>query len=556
MNQIYLGNGAYGVQAAAENYFGKNVEELSVAESALFAGLPKAPSRYSPYTNPELAKKRHEFVLTRMLEEGYITREQADEALNEPLGLKPKAIRSLWVGPYFTEHIRRYIEEKYGEDLLYKGGLHVYTTMDVELQKAANKAVDYGLRAHDKRRGYRGPVMTLTSKYDIESFREEGAKKLLERPLEVGKIYRAVITGLNWEDKSLTVGLGNYQGFITRPDMAWARLYNPTHDPDGAVKVALESIFNIGDLVEVRVKALPEDESDPIPLRLEQGPLGSAFKPIIYTAALDKDYTPASIVIDSPLVFEEVVEVEGGDGGEGVKEAETLTETWKPRNYGEKFHGPTTVRTGITKSRNVVTIKILRDIGVSHAISYARKLGIESPLAEDLSLALGSSVVSLLEITKAFSTFATMGLRAEPIFITKIIDRTGNVLEENIPTSEAALSPETSYIMTDLLQGVVEDGTGWRAKALKRPAAGKTGTTNNLNDAWFIGFVPGLAAGVWIGYDSEKPLGEKETGAKTASPMWVKFMKEAIKGRPVRNFPIPDGVEFAKIDPETGRYSR
>jgi penicillin-binding protein 1A len=273
MNQIYLGNGAYGVQAAAENYFGKNVEELSVAESALFAGLPKAPSRYSPYTNPELAKKRHEFVLTRMLEEGYITREQADEALNEPLGLKPKAIRSLWVGPYFTEHIRRYIEEKYGEDLLYKGGLHVYTTMDVELQKAANKAVDYGLRAHDKRRGYRGPVMTLTSKYDIESFREEGAKKLLERPLEVGKIYRAVITGLNWEDKSLTVGLGNYQGFITRPDMAWARLYNPTHDPDGAVKVALESIFNIGDLVEVRVKALPEDESDPIPLRLEQGPL-------------------------------------------------------------------------------------------------------------------------------------------------------------------------------------------------------------------------------------------------------------------------------------------
>jgi penicillin-binding protein 1A len=276
LNQIYLGNGAYGVQAAAETYFGKDVEELTVAESALLATLPKAPSKYSPYTNPELSKERHEFVLTRMLEEGYITREVADVALNEPLKLKPKEIRSLWVGPYFTEDVRRYIEENYGEDLLYKGGLKVYTTMDVDIQKAANEAVDYGLRAHDKRRGYRGPVMSLGSIEGIEYFREEAAKELLERPLEVGKIYQGVITETNWEDRTLTVGIGEATGIVTQLDMDWASLYNPTEDPEGGVTVELSSIFNIGDVLEVMVKALPEEESTPIPLRLEQEPVAQA----------------------------------------------------------------------------------------------------------------------------------------------------------------------------------------------------------------------------------------------------------------------------------------
>ncbi len=595
MNQIYLGNGAYGVQAAAETYFGKNVEGLTLAEAALLAALPKAPSRYSPYTNPELAKGRQEFVLTRMLEEGLISREEADTALNEPFKLKPKEIRSLWVGPYFTEHIRRYIEDVYGEDLLYKGGLQIYTSMDVDQQKLANSAVTFGLRSHDKRRGYRGPVIKLTSREQIEVFRYKTANKLVKRPLEAGKIYQGVITEVNWKDTFVTVGLGELTGIITKPDMAWASLYNPTGDPEGGEKVPLENVFSVGDVIDVMVKAIPEDETRPIPLRLEQEPLaqaallamepgtgyvtamvgggdysnsqfnraiqairqpGSAFKPIIYAAALDKDYTPASIVIDSPLVFEEEVLVKSvsteGDEGEEGEELEPTTQTWKPRNYGEKFYGPTTIRKALTKSRNVVTIKVLREIGVKHAIAYARKLGITSPLAYDLSLALGSSGVTLLELTRAFATFATMGLRPEPIFITKIENREGRILEENLPTAEAVLSPETSYMITDLLQGVVQNGTGWRAKALKRPVAGKTGTTNNLNDAWFLGFVPELAAGVWIGYDSEQPLGVRETGSKAASPIWVKFMKGALRGSTPKNFPIPDGVEFAKIDPETG----
>jgi penicillin-binding protein 1A len=233
LNQIYLGNGAYGVQAASESYFGKDVEELNVAEAALLAGLPKAPSKYSPYTKSEASRKRHEFVLTRMLEEGHITRETADEALNETLKLKPKRIKSLWVGPYFTEHVRRYIEENFGEDLLYKGGLNIYTTMDVGLQKAANGALDFGLRAHDKRMGYRGPVATLPSIDAIESFRQEAQKKLLKKPLEVGKVYRAVITEVDWKTRTLTVMIGDLSGVITHPDMSWATLYNPTGDPEG-----------------------------------------------------------------------------------------------------------------------------------------------------------------------------------------------------------------------------------------------------------------------------------------------------------------------------------
>ena len=266
---------------------------------------------------------------------------------------------------------------------------------------------------------------------------------------------------------------------------------------------------------------------------------GSAFKPIIYAAALDRGFTPATVVVDSPLVFEEVEEE-----GKGLD--------WKPRNFEERFHGPTTIREALAKSRNVVTVKVLKRIGVDYVVSYARRLGIESTLSRDLSIALGSSGVSLLELVRAYATFANLGKRAEPLFVTRIEDRYGNVLEEHTPQAESTISPQTAYIITNLLQGVVERGTGWRAKALKRPVAGKTGTTNNLNDAWFIGYVPGLVAGVWVGYDDERPLGKNETGSRAAAPIWVRFMKEALKDVPPENFPIPDGVEFVKIDPQTG----
>ncbi|VAV84752.1 Multimodular transpeptidase-transglycosylase [hydrothermal vent metagenome] len=642
LNQIYFGNGAYGIQAAAVTYYGKNVEELDIAESALLAGLPKAPSKYSPYQNPKLARKRQRFVIQRMIEEGYITRSQADDALNRNLILKPKRNKNLWVGPYFTEHVRRYVEKKYGKDLLYKGGLHIFTTLDINMQIAANEAVDYGLRGYERRRGYRGPIFTLTEEKDIEIFSKEMDRKLLKNPLKLNGVYRGVVTSVDPRRKVIHVNVGSRKGKIKYRNFAWSKLYNPNPklDPDGGKIIDPLTIFNPGDVIDVKVRYIPEppepvehriatiqgDGNDseegtgedqkpkeipikdlpPIYLRLVQEPLaeaalvamdpstgyvkalvggssfkktqfnrvvqakrqpGSAFKPVTYLTALDGKYTPATIVVDSPIVFEEVVqkkEVKPELDENGVEivdpnatkllaeEEEPETWDWTPRNFEKKFHGPTTIRQALAKSRNVVTIKVLRDVGVKKAIETARKLGIESPLASDLSLALGSSAVTLMEMTRAFSTIANLGVRTEPIYITKVLDRYGNVLEENTPVSVEAISPQTAYLMSNLLQGVVENGTGWRARALKRPAAGKTGTTNNLNDAWFMGYVPNLVAGVWFGHDNEKPLGKNETGSKAAAPIWVKFMKKALEDVPPENFPIPDGVEFVRIDKETG----
>lgn len=606
LNQIYLGNGAYGVEAAAQTYFGKNVGDLTVAESALLAGLPKAPNKYSPYADLDRSKKRQAYILSRMVIEEFIDRETSRAALDEEFKLKPREVKSLWTGPYFTEHIRRYIEEEYGDELLYKGGLNIYTTMDLRLQKIANEAVKTGIRAFDKRRGYRGPIQVLATIEEVDAFRDAVEEKLASRPIESGRIYKGVITSVDLKKKLLNVDIGMQRGIVKYRYLRWARVYNPENAPDGELIEDPLVNFSTGDVVDVLVRRLPYDESSPMLLALEQEPLveaafmavdpetgyvkamvggsafsktqfnravqayrqpGSAFKPIIYTAALDLGYTPATTILDTPLVFDfkkeekevldengEVVEPEPvepvlDEFGEVVEEK---VEKWRPRNYDERFHGLTTVRTALAKSRNIVTIKVLQDIGVKNAIEYAVRLGITSPLASDLSLALGSSAVTLKEMTTAFATFANQGYRPDLLFISRITDKNGEVLEENVPTAEEAISRETAYIMTNLLQGVVQNGTGFRAKALGRPAAGKTGTTNNLNDAWFLGYVPNLVAGVWVGYDDEKKLGKHETGSRAAAPIWVKFMKGATENTPIENFDVPDGVEFVKIDPETG----
>ncbi|HBG47861.1 MAG TPA: penicillin-binding protein [Deltaproteobacteria bacterium] len=575
LNQIYFGNGAYGIQTAAETYFGKDVSELTLAESALLAGLPKAPSKYSPYENLDLSKKRQEYVLGRMSEEKHITAREAEIAAQEKIRLMPRRSDSLWAGPYFTEEVRKYLEEKYGTELLYKGGLDVYTTLDVDMQKAANRGVDEGLREHDKRRGFRGPVKVLKSDEEAASFKKEMDKKLLFDPPQPGKYYLAAVTAFNAKDSSLSVEIGGRSGVISARDMEWARLYNPTSQADNGKQEELKRLFKPGDVVQVMVKSPPDSPGAVIPLKLEQEPLaqaalmaiepetgavlamvggfdfsksqfnratqarrqpGSSFKPVIYTAAMDSGFTPATIVMDSPIVFEDA-------------EKET---SWRPRNYDEQFYGPTTVREAITRSRNIITIKVLKEIGINQALEYAKLLGINSPLSRDLSLALGSSAVTLQEMTVAFSTLANLGVKPEPLLVTRVTDRAGRVLEENSPYTTPVISPQTAYLMTSLLQSVVESGTGMRARALGRPAAGKTGTTNNLNDAWFVGYTPGLAAGAWMGYDDEKPLGHRETGGKAALPIWLKFMQGAAQKLPARSFPIPDGLEFARVDPYTG----
>jgi penicillin-binding protein 1A len=572
LNQIYLGHGAYGVGAASENYFGKSIDELNLAECALLAGLPQAPSRYSPFVHPEQAKQRQIYVLNRMMDEGYITNLQATEAINVEMDIKRRRNWYIEEVPYYTEYVRQYVEEKYGKEVLYKEGLKVHAAVNIEMQKSGRRAVNDGLRALDKRQGYRGPDNRLEPE-EIETFSQQAGKSLEKQPLEPDRMLQGVVIAVNDDEQKATVRMGAELGHLNLADMKWARKPD-TEVPYYNVKVRkVSDVLAVGDVILVRVKEKKED--DFWELALEQTPAvqsallcietetgyvkamiggrdfrasqfnraiqsrrqpGSAFKPIIYSAALDKGYTPATVIIDSALVFDDT----------------ERDFRWKPKNYGEKFHGPTLFRTALAQSRNVVTVKILKDIGIDYVIDYARKMGIDSQLSRDLSISLGSSGVSLLELLRAYSVFANQGYRIKPCFITKILDRDDNILEEIYPESEKVIDKSTAYIMASLLQGVVQSGTGWRAKALKRPTAGKTGTTNNLFDAWFAGFTPRYVTGVWVGFDEEKSLGDGETGSRAASPIWLDFMQTILKDKPIRVFQVPEGVVFAKIDAETG----
>jgi penicillin-binding protein 1A len=582
LNQIYLGHGAYGVEAAADNYFGKRVKDLSLAECAVLAGLPQAPSRYSPFRHPDQARQRQVYVLNRMVEEGTITGEQAAEALNVKLDIKPR--RNIYIEeiPYFTEHVRRYVETKYGTDALYTQGLQITTGVSIKFQKAAEEELVKGLLELDKRQGYRGPLRSIRPD-EIEVFAREVQAELDKKPLEAGVTARGVVTQVNDAGKTATVRLGSQQGSILLADMDWARKPNPDVAHFAAKLKRPGEALKVGDVILVRVKEKRNDPKDSgWRLALEQDPLvqgallcletetglvkamvggrdftenqfnravqarrqpGSAFKPIIYAAALDrkfkdpkKFYTPASVIIDSAVVFED-------------KERD---QTWKPRNFRETFYGPTLMREALAQSRNLVTIKILQDIGVDYAIDYARRLGITTDLTRTLSLALGASGVSLFELTRAYSVFANQGFLVEPVFVLKIVDRDGQVLEEVGTGRRQVIEKDTAYIMTSLLESVVQHGTGQRVKALNRPAAGKTGTTNDMYDAWYLGYTREYIAGTWVGFDEEAPLGKTETGAVAAIPIWLGFMKRVLANQPVQVFEPPEGVVFAKIDAETG----
>ena len=573
LNQIYLGHGAYGVEAAAENYFGKSAQELSLAECAVLAGLPQAPSRYSPFKHPERAKHRQIYVLNRMVAENFITNIQATEAINQVLDIKPRRNWYIEEVPEYTEHVRRYIESKYGSDILLKDGLKIYTAVNIEMQKAARQEVETGLNDLDKRQGYRGPLNHLAPE-EIEAYAQELQKEYTQNPLAAGQTVNGVVVAVDNNDDTVSVRLGSVLGMIDVSDMRWARKPDPevsfyesrvNHPGEvlavGDVIVArlVEKIAGT-DLWRLALEQKPKAQAALLCMENEKGHVkvmiggrdfmesqfnraiqsrrqpGSAFKPIIYAAALDKGYTPASIIVDSPIVFED-------------SERDFV---WKPKNYKEKFFGPTLFRTALAHSRNVVTIKILKDIGVDYAIDYARKLGITANLSRDLSIALGSSGLSLLELVRAYSVFANGGYLVEPVFITKIVDRDGNVLEEARTVREKVIEKSTAYIMSSLLESVVKEGTGWRIRALHRPVAGKTGTTNNLYDAWFVGFTPEYVAGTWVGFDDESSLGKSETGARAASPIWLGFMQRILEGKPVRAFQVPEGVIFSKIDATTG----
>ncbi len=559
LNQIYFGSGAYGVEAAARTYFNKRARDLNLSEASLLAGLPKAPSRYSPFQNYTAARERQQYVLQRMIESGFASEDAARKAFAEAPPLAKPKHWTLKDFNHFTEEVRRQVEARYGRDGLYKEGLAIYTTLDPKAQQYAEKAIDLGLRELDKRHSrYRG-IHVNVSKEDMPS----ALKVLKERngELEADKIVGAVITNYDSKNRSCQLNLGSALGKLPSSGWEWAQARS-------------SRVFRVGDLIRVRLVKLQDDKSwttvleqDPgmegalLAMNPDTGRVicmvggrnfeksqfnrctqalrqpGSSFKPIIYAAGLDKGYTEVSTLIDSPI----------------VKDDHSLRGPWKPANYDRQFWGPIPLRRALIHSRNVVTVKLLEDIGVDYAINYARKLGISSQLTPSLALALGSSGVSLWEIITAYSAFANNGDKVEPYMIEKIYDRNRRLLEEHQTRRENVIPPETAYIITHLLQGVVEEGTGTRAKQLGRPAAGKTGTTNELKDAWFIGYTPSVLAGVWIGYDDHNlSLGKGETGGRAACPIWVDFMQNLLKDEPVQSFPIPEGVVFAKINPNTG----
>jgi penicillin-binding protein 1A len=573
LNQIYLGHGAYGVEAASENYFGKHAKDLTLAECAMLAGLPQAPSRYSPFRYPDRAKQRQIYTLNRMKEERMISNLQVTEAIDTKLDIQPRKNWFIERVPCYTEHVRRYVEKKYGADMLYRQGLNIHTAVNIELQKKARAAVKKGLTDLDKRTGYRGPLKNISS-LQVEGFCQEVAQDLDGNLLEKGGVYKGVVLAVDDENKVTRVRVGDFHGLIRLTTMTWAR----KPDPEVAyyqTKVKTPSqVLTPGDVIQVQVvNEIMEDNAfefslyqEPVAqaallsIEAETGHVktmiggrdyrdsqfnrayqsrrqpGSAFKPILYAAALDKGYTAASVIIDSPVVFEDT-------------ERDFV---WKPQNYKEKFYGPTLFREALTKSRNVVTIKILQDIGIDYIIDYARRLGITSQFNRDLSIALGSSGVSLLELVNAYSVFSNLGYLIEPVFITKITDRDGTLLESSKLVRKKVIDMSTAYIMTSMLESVVKRGTGHRVRALKRPVAGKTGTTNNLFDAWFLGYTPRYTTGVWVGLDQEAPLGKGETGSRAASPVWLDYMQQALEGKPVRTFNVPEGIVFAKIDAKTG----
>lgn len=576
INQMYLGHGAYGVEAASRTYFGKNAKDLNLAEGAMIAGLYQAPSRYDPISHFERAKERQKYVLQRMVNVGYITEEQRNEALETQLVFGEKEEDNIKQSRYFSEYIRRYLEEQYGRELLYEGGLKVYTTMDSGMEKYAVEALNKGLAELDKREGYRGPLKSL-SPDEIDIYKEEAAEKILEYPPEIDSVVEGLVVYVDDENQAVMVDIGGSYGLLPIVEMDWAREPDPDEYYYNVVVDRPGDVLKTGDVILCKIKEESEIPGFRWVLSLEQEPeaqgavfamdiktgrvramvggrdfsvsqfdrvnqarlqTGSAFKPIIYSAALDYGMTPSTLILDTAYVSSM-----NPDEDEDV---------WRPKNYGGEFSGQTLFRNALIDSKNVITIKILQTIGVQRAIEYTRRMGIDSELAPDLSLALGSSSMTLKEISTAYSAFANAGFLVEPYCIERIEDRNGLVLEENQPFLQESIPEDTAYVMTDILKAVVQEGTGWRAKELKRPVAGKTGTTNDLRDAWFIGYTPRLLAGVWVGYDDNKAMGKGETGSRAASPIWVYFMSEALKGQPVEDFDAPEGVTFVKIDSETG----
>ena len=686
LNQIYFGQSAYGIEMAAQTYFRKPAKKLTIPEAAMLAGLPKAPSDYSPVRNPIRAKERQTYVIHRLADINYITSKQAEEFIKEPIKVYLKEEYES-KAPFYLETIRQLLVDQLGEELILNQGAKIVTGLDIDKQVAANESMVLGLKELDKRQGYRGPIKILESDSDYEEFLDKSKKiiisesnpertilpdgtfeevdivnkgkliskkvtgdaKALPDYLVLGKSYEAIVNSVNDQLGYVEVLLPDSRGLIDFETMMWARKVNMDVKPDNDQIKKPSQALKKGDVVLVKItsdkyvekvdvavknkkakakKTFPLDITKYITVELDQEPIvegsllsvdqqgqdvlamvggysftrneynralqaarqtGSSFKALIYAAALEKGYNPSTKIIDAPLVYKQA-EVDGAEGQGDEK-------IWKPANHGREFSGEITMRNALVRSLNIPSVKIVEDIGVNFSMEFAQRLGIFSKLNPDYTLVLGSSSVTLYEMTKVFSQFGRLGKRTRPMIVKKVIDRNGKVLLENLSLDakflketepldekfaemkkqynvldqnsenndspfffnnpEQLIRPEVAYVITDMLRGTVNDpyGTGQRAAELGREVAGKTGTTNGYVDAWFIGYTAQIATGVWVGFDKEQSIGKGEVGGRAALPIWLNYMKFSHENLPKVSFSVPDGVKTVKIDADSGKLA-
>ena len=599
LNEIYLGFGSYGVAAAALNYFNKSLDNLTIAEAAFLAALPKAPNNYNPLNKHGAAKGRRNWVIGRMLEDGVIDGEQAKKALATPLIIRKRGETEFVKADYFAEEVRRELVERYGEENLYKGGLSVRTTMDPHYQRIADRALKKGLEAYDRRHGWRGPIaqIDITSASGHDWLNRLADIKL---PKALGAWQLAVIRGL--AEKVAEIGVDDGRlGSIPLAEIKWARQWLKEEKLGPRIRRPADAL-NVGDVVAVSqifetekgepypdnsfsLEQIPEIEGALVALDPHTGRIlamsggydyeksqfnrvvqarrqpGSAFKPFVYLAALDKGFTPSSLILDAPFVI---------DQGPGLPK-------WRPANYTKKFYGPSTMRLGIEKSRNLMTVRLAQTVGIEAIARYATRFNIVDRLPHQLSMSLGAGETTLLRLTAAYAMLVNGGKKIVPTLIDRIQDRHGktvfhhdrrvcekcqatlwtNQLVPNVlDTREAVADPATAYQMVSMLEGVVQRGTGRRIRDLGKPLAGKTGTTNKALDTWFIGFSPDLAIGVFAGFDTPRSLGWREQGASVSAPIFKDFVKGSLENKPNIPFRIPPGIRLVRVNSVTGQPAR
>ena len=561
-NQVLFGHGTYGVEAAARLYFGKSAKDLALEEAALLAGIIQSPARQSPYVNLDAAMIRRNYVLERMAEEGYITRAVAEETKRKPIVTHGQPTPPSGIAPFFVEEVRKHLERQYGAKTLYENGLSVTTTLDVKLQAGASRALAEGLRRLDKRHGYRRPARNVISEgHTVSDFKEER----WTHPIVAGDIVPAIVVAIGKPAPagSARLRIGQYQADLAKDGFAW------THRTNAA------DLFKPGDLIEVRIENVDQGAAS---VTLEQTPqvqgailaienrtgqikamvggwdfgsskfnravqayrqMGSTFKPIVYTTAIDRGFTPSSIIVDSPVSYP------AGNG-----------EIYSPQNYDRKFEGAITLRRALEDSRNVPAIKMMETLGPKSVLAYAKRFGFTEDFPPYLPIALGAGDATLVEVTSAYTVFPNQGVRMTPFEVLKVMDRDGNLLEENRAQPVDVIRADTAYVMTNLLRGVILRGTAAAAAAIDWPIAGKTGTVDDNTDAWFIGFDPDITVGVWVGFDEKKSIGSMEQGAVAALPIWMDFMKAYIDGHADKDNPphflAPGNIVFLPVDKTNG----